>query len=61
MPEANRTFKVPLYPVTPILGVISCFALVFYLKMNAIIAAGVWIASGVIAYEYNKRREINLN
>lgn len=56
MPEANRTFKVPLYPVTPILGVISCLALVFYLKMNAIIAAGVWIGLGLIAYEYNKIR-----
>ncbi len=59
MPEANRTFKVPLYPLTPILGLISCFALVFYLKMNAIIAAAVWIVLGMVAYEYNKRREIN--
>lgn len=59
MPKANRTFKVPLYPLTPILGLISCFALVFYLKTNAIIAAGVWIALGLIAYEYNKRREVN--
>ncbi len=57
MPEANRTFKVPFYPITPILGVISCFALVFYLRSNAIIAAGVWIALGLIAYEYNKRLE----
>ena len=56
MPEANRTFKVPLYPVTPILGVISCFALVFYLKMNAIIAAAVWIGLGLIAYQYNRIR-----
>ncbi len=56
MPEAKRTFKVPFYPITPILGLISCFALVFYLKTNAIIAAGVWIALGMIAYEYNKRR-----
>ncbi len=57
-PEANRTFKVPLYPVTPILGVISCIGLVFYLETNVIIAAGVWIALGLVAYEYNKRREV---
>ena len=61
MPNANRTFKVPLYPVLPILGMISCFALMLYLKPNAIIAAGVWIAIGVAAYEFNKRREVNPN
>lgn len=61
MPEAKRTFKVPLYPITPVLGVISCFGLVFYLRMNAIIAAGVWIVLGIVAYEYNKRREVNLD
>ena len=44
---------------TPILGLISCFGLLFYLKTNAIIAAGVWIALGLVAYEYNKRREAN--
>ncbi len=55
MPNANRTFKVPLYPVLPILGMISCFALILYLKANAIIAAGVWIAIGAAAYEFNKR------
>ncbi len=49
----------PLYPITPILGVISCFALVFYLKISAIIAAGVWIALGLVGYEYNKRRRVN--
>lgn len=59
IPEANRTFKVPFYPVVPILGVISCFGLVFYLKANAIIAASVWIVIGLIAYEINKRRAAN--
>jgi hypothetical protein len=36
MTEVNPTFKVPLYPITPILGLISCFGLLFYLKTNAI-------------------------
>jgi APA family basic amino acid/polyamine antiporter len=61
MPDANRTFKVPLYPVLPILGMISCFALMLYLKPNAIIAAGIWIAIGSSAYEFNKRREVISN
>jgi APA family basic amino acid/polyamine antiporter len=29
MPQASRTFKVPLYPFTPILGLIICFGLLF--------------------------------
>jgi APA family basic amino acid/polyamine antiporter len=57
MPDANRSFKVPLYPILPLLGMISCFALMFYLKQNAIIAAGVWIAIGVVAYMLNKQRQ----
>ena len=57
MPAANRTFKVPLYPIPPILGMISCFALILFLKQNAIIAAGVWIAIGMVAYVLNKQRQ----
>lgn len=57
MPDENRSFKVPLYPILPLLGMISCFALMFYLKQNAIIAAGVWIAIGVVAYMLNKQRQ----
>ncbi|MDD5472845.1 MAG: amino acid permease [Candidatus Methanoperedens sp.] len=57
MPDANRTFRVPFYPVIPVLGVLSCFALAFYLNPNAIVFAAAWIAIGIAAYEYNKRRE----
>lgn len=53
MPDARRTFKVPLYPITPLLGMLSCFGLLFYLKINAIIAASIWIGLGLIVYKYN--------
>lgn len=58
MPEAARSFNVPFYPITPLLGVVSCFALIFYLKTNAIAAASIWIGSGVVVYEFNKRRQL---
>ncbi len=58
MPDATRTFKVPFYPIPPVLGVLSCFGLAFYLNPNAVFFAGAWIAIGLVAYEYNKRREI---
>jgi hypothetical protein len=39
------------------LRMISCFAFILFLKQNAIIAAGVWIAIGVVAYVLNKQRQ----
>ncbi|MFZ2410385.1 MAG: APC family permease, partial [Candidatus Methanoperedens sp.] len=58
MPDADRKFKVPLYPLPPVLGVLSCFVLALYLNQNAVIFAGIWIIIGLAAYEYNKKREI---
>ncbi len=55
-PEAMRGFKVPFYPVTPILGVISCVGLAFYLNPNAFIYGGGWILIGVIVYFLNRWR-----
>lgn len=57
MPDACRPFRVPFYPVIPVLGVLSCLALAFYLNPNAVMFAAAWIAIGIAAYEYNKRRE----
>ncbi|MCE5298721.1 MAG: amino acid permease [Methanoregulaceae archaeon] len=57
MPDANRQFRVPLYPYTPILGLVSCVALAFFLNINAIIASAGWISVGILAYVINRRRE----
>jgi APA family basic amino acid/polyamine antiporter len=57
MPDANRKFKVPFYPVTPILGAMSCIFLLFYLNKNAIIFGGTWVLIGAVAYYFNKKRE----
>ncbi|MFW9986469.1 MAG: APC family permease [Candidatus Odinarchaeota archaeon] len=46
-PEIHRPFKVPLYPLTPILGMISCILLMFYLSLNAMIMAVVWCLIGI--------------
>lgn len=57
MPDANRIFKVPFYPFSPILGVMSCIILLFYLNKNAIIFGGTWVLIGAAAYYFNKKRE----
>jgi basic amino acid/polyamine antiporter, APA family len=55
MPDAKRTFKVPLYPYTPIFAMISCIILAFYLNTNAIITACFFLVLGIIVYYVNKR------
>jgi len=57
MPDANRQFRVPLYPITPILGVLSCVALTFFLNINAIIASAGWISVGILAFVINQQHE----
>ncbi len=55
-PDVKRDFKVPFYPLTPILGIISCVGLAFYLNPNAVIYGGSWIIIGIIVYLLNKWR-----
>ncbi len=55
-PGADRGFKVPLYPLTPLLGVISCALLIAYLSRYALVFGVVWIAIGLLIFELNIRR-----
>ncbi len=55
-PNVKRGFKVPMYPLTPILGIISCVGLAFYLNPNAVIYGGSWIFIGIIVYVLNRWR-----
>ncbi|MGZ7068807.1 MAG: APC family permease [Methanobacterium sp.] len=43
-PDVERGFNVPFYPVTPLLGIVGCIGLAFYLNPNAVIYGGSWIA-----------------
>ena len=56
MPAAKRGFRVPFYPVTPIIGVVSCLLLSFYLSRNAILVGIGWVAVGILAYAVNRKR-----
>ena len=57
MPDARRSFKVPLYPYTPVFAMISCIALAFYLNANAVITACIFLTLGIVVYYLNKRRK----
>jgi len=57
MPDARRSFKVPLYPYTPVFAMISCIVLAFYLNANAVMMACVFLAVGIVVYYLNKKRK----
>ena len=49
-PELHRPFKNPLNPVFPLLGMISCGALIYFLPEVTKIRFTLWVALGVIVY-----------
>ena len=49
-PQAKRFFKVPLYPVVPILGAISCVGLMYFLSNNSKIISAIWAAVGLTIF-----------
>ncbi|MFQ5782491.1 MAG: APC family permease [Nitrosopumilus sp.] len=48
--QTKRFFKVPLYPVVPIIGAISCVGLMFYLNQSAIFVSIIWVAIGLTLF-----------
>ncbi len=47
-PDIPRGFRVPLYPVVPILGIVSCFALIFTVEARVLMFFA-WYVLGAIA------------
>lgn len=55
-PELPRTFKVPLMPLTPILGVLFCLYLILSLEAATWTVFAVWLSIGLIVYFFYSRR-----
>jgi APA family basic amino acid/polyamine antiporter len=55
MPDAPRLFRVPLYPVVPVFGLISCVLLSLFLNANAILVGFAWIGIGIGAYSLSAK------
>ncbi len=49
-PEIPRGFRVPLYPALPILGIISCFALIFTVETRVLVFFGWYLLAAIILY-----------
>ena len=49
-PEIPRGYRVPLYPVLPALGILSCFALIFTVEARVLKFFGWYIIAAIILY-----------
>lgn len=49
-PDMPRTFKVALFPVTPILGFLACAYMMYSLPGATWVAFGGWMAVGLVVY-----------
>ncbi|MFY0481780.1 amino acid permease [Flavobacterium sp. PLA-1-15] len=57
MPEATRSFRVPLVPFVPIAGIVVCFYLMYSLPAESWLRLLIWMALGVAIYfVYGKSR-----
>jgi APA family basic amino acid/polyamine antiporter len=58
-PEAERPFRAPFYPVTPILGMLICLLLMFSLPLENWWRLLGWLAIGMIIYfSYGKKHSV---
>lgn len=60
-PDLPRGFKVPLYPVTPVLSIIACGYIPYSLHWYTLIAFGAWVAVVVAFYLIWGRHHSALN
>jgi len=52
MPHIQRPFKVPLYPIVPILGAASCIGLMYFLSDSAKIVSTVYAVIGLAIFYF---------
>lgn len=60
-PDINRPFKCPLVPITPMISVIACGALIFQLQTATKIRFVVWFVLGLIVYMVYGRYHSTMN
>ena len=58
-PDAPRTFRVPLVPLIPILGVATCLFMMVFLPLDTWVRLIVWMLIGIAIYFlYSKQRSV---
>lgn len=59
-PNAERPFRVPFYPIVPILGILTCGLLMFSLPAYNWIRLAVWLAIGLVIYFFYSRKHSHM-
>ncbi|WIA95745.1 APC family permease [Curtobacterium sp. MCBA15_004] len=60
-PDLERSYRVPLFPVVPVLGTLCCVLLAVFLGAGTWIAFGVWMVVGAVLYLAYGRRHSTLH
>jgi basic amino acid/polyamine antiporter, APA family len=60
-PDLPRGFKVPLYPVTPILSIVACSAIFLFLPWSTWLGFGLWVGVVLLFYFLWGRHHSALN
>ncbi|NTW56297.1 MAG: amino acid permease [Chlorobiaceae bacterium] len=60
-PEVERPFRVPLVPIVPVLGIITCLVLMFSLPAENWYRLVVWLVIGLLIYVFYGRKHSVLN
>ena len=59
-PEIPRDFRAPLVPVLPILGILTCGAMIFGLGWTNWLRLIVWLVIGLLIYGFYGRKHSKL-
>jgi APA family basic amino acid/polyamine antiporter len=58
-PNLHRPFKTPLVPLVPILGIITCFAMMTFLPADTWLRLFIWLGIGLVIYfTYGKKHSV---
>jgi APA family basic amino acid/polyamine antiporter len=60
-PNIQRGFKVPMYPLLPILGILACFGLIFSVENRVLIFFGWYVLGAILLYFVYGMRNSRLN
>jgi len=60
-PDLPRKFRTPLFPITPILGVLTCLYLILSLRAVTWVVFGAWLVVGFVVYFTYSIRKSRLN
>ena len=60
-PDLERGFKVPLYPVLPLLSIAACIYLITQLKLLTWVLFAIWLGAATILYFTYSRKHSKLN